>query len=211
MACGEEKKFGGEVVSAEVPAEVEPEKGSNVTPAKPTTPDVKPPSVVVPSDTSIPAACGENKGEITKVTLLSTGINLDISDQVLEYELSVVSCKDGAIVPIKNQSLSFDLNLVTENGYRAIEYSVIDPSSSKTIDSGELETIEGSDLFGNVGNFGHWVTKSLSYSSNLDKVVLQIDLKNIKLSSSDLFATNADSFLQVGDATAVKQSLKILH
>ncbi len=199
LACGEQKKFGGEVASKQLPAAVE-------TPVSSPDETVKP-AVPLPP---VPSACSANKGNITKASSLSTGINLGQSNQTLRYELSVINCKDGSIVPIKDQALAFDLNLQTQNGYKAITYSVLDPVSGSRISAGDLETVQGSDLFGHTGEYGHWVTKGLSYSTNLDKVVLEINLKDIDLTTTDLSATSAESYLQVGDSTAVTQTLKIL-
>ena len=209
FACAEKKKFGADVHS-EAPLASEnsvPEAGDPVVPI----PSVNPPGTpsATPIPAAIPSSCGQNKGDITKVTLLSTGINLALSNQTLKYELSVVSCKDGSIVPIKDQVLSFDLNLTSRNGFQSIAYAVLD-TAGKSISSGNLATVEGSDLFGHTGQYAHWVTKNLSYSSNLDKVILEINLKNIRLESPDTSATTAASYIKVGDAAAVTQDLKIL-
>lgn len=205
FACGEKKKFGGEVNAASIAAP-DAEPIADATPA-PATPSVAP---IPATPVAIPAACGVDQGDITKVTLLSTGIDLSLSNQTLKYELSVVSCKDGSVVPIKDQAVAFDLNLTSLNGFKSIAYTVLDAATSNTVSAGDLSTVVGSDLFGHTGEYAHWVTKDLSYTSDLDKVILEINLKNIRLQALDPSATTAESYLKVGDAAAVTQNLDIL-
>lgn len=209
FACGEKRKFGADV-QATSPTAADAGPSSNEGTSESMPPVATPSPVTTNSTTAIiPANCSASKGDITKVTLLSTGVNLALSNQTLKYELSVVSCKDGSIVPIKDQVLSFDLNLTSLNGFQALAYTVLD-ASGKSISAGDLATVEGSDLFGHQGPYAHWVTKGLSYTSNLDKVILEINLKNIRLQSVNPSATTAESYLKVGDAAAVTQNLKIL-
>ncbi|RYZ58841.1 MAG: hypothetical protein EOP07_05800 [Proteobacteria bacterium] len=208
FACSDKKKFGGDVAASKIPAVADATPNTSNEPSAEESSDAP---VVTPAPGKvIPTTCSSATGDITKVTLLSSGVNLAINNQTLRYELSVLSCKDGSVVPIKDQTISFDLNLSTTNGFKDIAYSVLDPMSSKTISSGPLETVVGSDLFGNKGNVAHWVTKSMSYSSTLDKVILEINLKNIRLQAQDALSTEAESYLQVGTAAAVTQKLKIL-
>jgi hypothetical protein len=203
FACGDKKKFGGDVAASKIPAQ------ADAVPATQSDP-VPIPSTQAPSAEQTPTTCSSKAGSITKVALLSSGINLAIDNQTLRYELSVLSCKDGSVIPIKDQTISFDLNLSTLNGFKDIAYSVLNPTTSKVIASGPLDTVRGSDLFGNKGEVAHWVTKSLSYSSNLDKVILEINLKNIRLQSQREGDSEAESYLQVGTASAITQKLKIL-
>lgn len=207
FACSDKKKFGGDVAASKIPAVADATPNTSTeAPAE----DNETTAEVPVIDKVVPSTCSSATGDITKVTLLSSGVNLAINNQTLRYELSVLSCKDGSVVPIKDQTISFDLNLSTLNGFKDIAYSVLDPITSKTISSGPLDTVIGSDLFGNKGNVAHWVTKSMSYSSTLDKVILEINLKNIRLQAQDALSTEAESYLQVGTAAAVTQKLKIL-
>jgi hypothetical protein len=207
FACAEKKKFGADVNAAAQATAADEAPSADASTSTPATPVVTPTTA---SPAVIPSNCSADKGDITKVTLLSTGVNFALSNQTLRYELSVVSCKDGSIVPIKDQVLSFDLNLTSLNGFKSISYAVLDSATSKSVSSGTLAAVQGSDLFGHTGEYAHWVTKSLSYATNLEKVILEINLKDIRLQSVNPSATTAESYLKVGDAAAVTQDLKIL-
>ncbi len=218
LACSPTKKFGGGVQAAKVPeakttanAETTADQVAKTdtstasTDTATTTPDTTTTTVAA----NVPA-CDASQASITQVKLLSSGINFSLANQTLRYELSVVSCKDGSIIPIKDQNVSFDLNATSLNGFPNIAYSVLNAADSKSIASGKLNSIIGSDLFGHTGDYAHWETDALNYATALDKVILEIELDNVQLTITDKKATTVDSYLKVGNAAAVTQALTLL-
>ncbi len=210
LACNEKKKFGGDVDSAKVPSSSDAEKSEETI----TNPSNEGPSTgtVTPSDTpatEVPK-CDVGASEVTKVKLLTTGVNLAIENQEIKYEISVLSCKDGSVIPINDQSILFDLDLRYSGELPSIAYSVVDSASSKSIVAGDLMTVKGSDLFGNIGaGYRHWKTEDVSFTSKVEKVILVINLKKAKLNTYEKNSNTADSYLRMGKASAVTQPISI--
>ncbi len=207
LACNEKKKFGGDVDAAKIPAEDSGEQSEDsiVKPSNegPATNKEETPKTEIPK-------CEVGESEVTKVKLLTTGVNLAIENQEIKYELSVLSCKDGSIVPINDQSILFDLDLRYSGELPAIAYSVVDSATNKSIVSGDLLTVKGSDLFGNIGaGYRHWKTEDVSFTSKVEKVVLVINLKKAKLNTYEKNSSTADSYLRMGKASAVTQAISI--
>lgn len=207
VACGDKKKFGGDVPQAA-------QAQADQKPTKPATPSEQLPDVisdpVKPNDTTVEKPkCDAGSVGLTSVTLLSTGVKLNTNAQTIRYELSVINCADGSILPINDQAISFDIDAIAINGFADIAYRVLDSATSKEISVGDLEIIPGSDLFGNTGNVAHWETETLSYSTAVEKLILEIVMDGSPFNAKTPTATSIASFLKVGTSQAVQQDLTI--
>lgn len=210
LACNDKKKFGGAVESAKTPAVAETEKSEDSI----VKPSDEGPATIPSTEKETPAVelpkCEVGESEVTQVKLLTTGVNLAIENQEIDYEISVLSCKDGSVVPINDQSIFFDLDLRYSGKLPAIAYSIVDSATKESIVSGDLQVVNGSDLFGKVGaGYTHWKTESVSFTSKVEKVHLIINLKKAKLNTYEKNSTTADSYLRMGKASAVTQPIAI--
>jgi hypothetical protein len=161
--------------------------------------------------TSTPVAgCDKNAVGITQVKLLSNGISTQLGTQTLRYELAVLNCKDGSVQSIKDQPILFDLDASLATGFQPVAYAVLDAQGMQ-VSSSTLQVVTGSDLFGNTGNFAHWTTQNFSYSSQLEKLILEIKLENIQVLPRNEADTQIKSFLRIGTAQAVTQPLDIIN
>ena len=163
---------------------------------------------VASSNPGIASACNSGAASITQATLLSSGISTKLGTQSLRYELSILNCKDGSAEAIKNQPVLFDLDATFPGGFRELNYTITDTSSIQ-ISTAKLHVVEGSDLFGNTGNFAHYITQSFNYPSKLEKIILEIILDNVQIFPRDQTKTSIDSYLRIGDTQAVTQPLLI--
>jgi hypothetical protein len=219
LACNEKKEFGGGVESVEAPAKAAVEQSSNTVPSKdpaPVMPNQTQPKVIVDSVQVSGAVdpkpkCNVGEAQITSVKLLTNTVDLTDDNGVVRYELSVLSCADGTLLPINDQSIHFDLNVFYQSEFPILRYSVLESSSSKPIVSGDLGIERGSDLFGKKGaSFAHWVTEDLGFTSKVEKVILEIYMGNTKLADFHSGTKKADSFLRIGEASAVTQQVTII-
>jgi hypothetical protein len=156
------------------------------------------------------AGCDKNAVGITQAKLLSNGISTQLGTQTLRYELSVLNCKDGSVQSLKDQPILFDLDASLATGFQPVTYAVLD-SQGMQISTSTLQVVTGSDLFGNTGNFAHWTTQNFSYSSQLEKLILEIKLENIQVLPRNETDTQIKSFLRIGTAQAVTQPLDIIN
>ncbi|MBC7658806.1 MAG: hypothetical protein H7249_03775 [Chitinophagaceae bacterium] len=202
LACGTKSTFKANTAQTAVPATADA-----TTKADPATPIPATTAIGTASNAPV-SACKSTDTNITTVKLLSTGIDLSAKSQVVDYELSIVSCKDGSVVPFNNQPVAFDLNLKMGGDFASAAYAILDTTSKKATTSGRLSQVDGSDLFGNVGiGYSHFVTKSLSFASNVDKVLLEITLTNAQLSTEHPNDPLAQTYLKIGDAAPVQQDV----
>ncbi|HET9238966.1 MAG TPA: hypothetical protein VFO10_17035 [Oligoflexus sp.] len=156
------------------------------------------------------AGCDKNAVGITQAKLLSNGISTQLGTQTLRYELSVLNCKDGSVQSLKDQPILFDLDASLATGFQPVAYAVLDTQGMQ-ISASILQVVTGSDLFGNTGNFAHWTTQNFSYSSQLEKLILEIKLENIQVLPRNEADTQIKSFLRIGSAQAVTQPLNIIN
>ncbi|HYX36980.1 MAG TPA: hypothetical protein VE954_28095 [Oligoflexus sp.] len=156
------------------------------------------------------AGCDQTAVGITQAKLLSNGISTQLGTQTLRYELSVLNCKDGSVQSLKDQPVLFDLDAQLATGFQPVAYAVLD-SQGVAISNATLQVVTGSDLFGNTGNFAHWTTQNFSYSSQLEKLILEIKLENCQVLPRNVTDTQIKSFLRIGTAQAVTQPLNILN
>ncbi len=156
------------------------------------------------------AGCDKNAVGITQAKLLSNGISTQLGTQTLRYELSVLNCKDGSVQSLKDQPILFDLDASLATGFQPVAYAVLDTQGVQ-ISTSTLQVVTGSDLFGNTGNFAHWTTQNFSYSSQLEKLILEIKLENIQVLPRNEADTQIKSFLRIGSAQAVTQPLNIIN
>jgi hypothetical protein len=156
------------------------------------------------------AGCDKTAVGITQAKLLSNGISTQLGTQTLRYELSVLNCKDGSVQSLKDQPILFDLDATLATGFQPVNYAVLD-SQGMQISSSTLQVVTGSDLFGNTGNYAHWTTQNFSYSSQLEKLILEIKLENIQVLPRNETDTQINSFLRIGSAQAVTQPLNIIN
>ncbi len=207
-ACGQKKEFGASVNNQSQSGNVSGQ-GTDRSVASGTGP------ASAPVGNPIPEACKTATTNFTKVALLSKSMSTKPMVQSIKYELSSISCKDGKAVPIMNESLFFDLNGTINKGnagFPAISYVVSDSSSGNLITQGTLEVVEGSDLFGNTGGYAHWKTNTLTYTSTLEKVILEIKLDNIAIApAAGGNAPSMDSYLRIGPAIPVTQPIMVTY
>jgi hypothetical protein len=156
------------------------------------------------------AGCDKNAVGITQAKLLSSGISTQLGTQTLRYELAVLNCKDGSVQSLKDQPILFDLDASLATGFQPVAYAVLDTQGTQ-ISASTLQVVTGSDLFGNTGNFAHWTTQNFSYSSQLEKLILEIKLENIQVLPRNETDTQIKSFLRIGSAQAVTQPLNIIN
>ncbi|MBC7660582.1 MAG: hypothetical protein H7249_12865 [Chitinophagaceae bacterium] len=164
------------------------------------------------SGTPVIPKCNPGEVGLTKVTLLSTGIEQFSDNQTLRYELSVVSCADGSVIPIKNQAVWFDLNAIATDGFQSSSYTIYDSSDKAYLASGDLKIVRGRDLFNHSGSsYAHWETATLSYSTDIEKLILEIDLNGNSFKPYTAGAATIASYLKVAGAQTVTQDLKITN
>jgi hypothetical protein len=156
------------------------------------------------------AACDKNAVGITQVKLLSNGISTLLGTQTLRYELAVLNCKDGSVQSLKDQPILFDLDASLATGFQEVPYTILSTAGA-SISTSTLQIVQGSDLFGNTGNFAHWTTQNFSYSSQLEKLILEIKLENVQVLPRVETDTTIKSFLRIGNAQAVTQPLTITN
>ena len=156
------------------------------------------------------AGCDKNAVGITQAKLLSNGISTQLGTPTLRYELAVLNCKDGSVQSLKDQPILFDLDASLATGFQPVTYAVLDTQGMQ-ISTSTLQVVTGSDLFGNTGNFAHWTTQNFSYSSQLEKLILEIKLENIQVLPRNAADTQIKSFLRIGNAQAVTQPLNIIN
>jgi hypothetical protein len=156
------------------------------------------------------ANCDKSAIGITQVKLLSDGISTLLGTQTLRYELAVLNCKDGSVQSLKDVPVLFDLDASLTTGFQPVAYAVVD-ARGQVISNSKLEVVTGTDLFGNAGNYAHWITQNFSYSSQLEKLILEIKLENIQVLPRNAADNQIKSFLRIGTAQAVTQPLNIIN
>jgi hypothetical protein len=156
------------------------------------------------------AGCDQSAVGITQAKLLSNGISTQLGTQTLRYELAVLNCKDGSVQSLKDQPILFDLDATLATGFQPVNYAILDTQGMQ-ISNSTLQVVTGSDLFGNTGNYAHWTTQNFSYSSQLEKLILEIKLENIQVLPRNETDTQINSFLRIGTAQAVTQPLTIIN
>lgn len=209
-ACSEKKKFGGDVSvgSDKKPKVADVEKGE-IAPV-PSSKPVEVPTVDKTVDAAPPPkpVCDLNQKAVTNIVLLdnpSIKANQPAGQQVIRYEVSLLSCDDGRVLPLKDQNFQFDVNAVSRQG--DMSYVALDATTSKEISNGTLRHVTGADLFGNVGpTWGRWENGSFSLPEGHAKIIMVLALDQIDKSiSAD--PTIIESFFRIGDTKAVKQTL----
>ncbi|RZA20490.1 MAG: hypothetical protein EOP10_18120 [Proteobacteria bacterium] len=216
FACNEKKKFDAGIAAAKIqdaPKVEQADDSIKKLPVKKDEPVTDPETEVgdtVPVTPEIPK-CDVGESEVLNAALLSTGIDLSLKNQIIKYELSLQSCKDGSIIPINDQTILFDLDLVFKNTDQKISYSVVESSSSKSIVSGDLTMVPNKDLFGKTGsNYQHWKTLNVSFTTKVEKVILEFNLKNAQLSAYNPLDTTVETYLRVGDAAPVRTRINLI-
>jgi hypothetical protein len=202
-ACSSGKFSGQTDSSAAEPGKVESSSGTVGTGTGDATGNV-------PATNGPVAGCDKNAVGITQAKLLSNGISTQLGTQTLRYELAVLNCKDGSVQSLKDQPILFDLDASLATGFQPVAYAVLDTQGTQ-ISASTLQVVTGSDLFGNTGNFAHWTTQNFSYSSQLEKLILEIKLENIQVLPRNETDTQIKSFLRIGSAQAVTQPLNIIN
>lgn len=219
IACNEKKKFGGDVAAKKAPVEKPIEDSeTEVIPSTPgrsddsmPTPDPDETAEETPEIKPVIPKCDVGQSEIANISLLTKGVNFALEDQIIKYEISITSCKDGSAIPLNDQSIYFDLDMHYQGSLPSVGYKILESSTNKAIISGDLGTVAGSDLFGKTGSgFRHWKTEDVSFSSKVEKIILEIDLKKAKMNTQKESDTRVDSFLRMGKASPVTQTIDVL-
>lgn len=192
-------------ISYPVPVIVEPSPNSNVVAvASPTVaPSASPtPAVVInsPQPIVIPPACDEHGA--TQAVLLTTTMTNGGMGGTLQYRIFKTDC-EGNILKLTADKIWFDIDAVVSS-FVDINYTLA--SDAKT-DSGIMNDIIGSDLFGNKGsNWGHWETsKAVTVTSNTRYVTLSITLPSQKFTPRKSPSNMLPTYLKFGDAAAVEK------
>lgn len=154
--------------------------------------------------------CDPSSVGITQARLVTDGIRLATSNQTLRYEISLINCKDGSIGTLRDQAISFDINALIPGGFKSVPYMILD-SSGMELSRSSLQVMNGSDLFGNIGNFAYWATENLSYSGKQEKLILEIMLESLEILPLQVDDSEIESYLRVGKAQAVTEKLKIIR
>lgn len=206
LACNQKKQFSSPVESKTLPAQEAPAiKDTDNIPQGSGKPETTIPAEPAPK-------CEVGEAEVTTAKILTDGVDFSKQNQLVKYELQLLSCKDGTAVPFNDQAILFDLNMHYYNGDLApIAYRVLEASSNAELVAGDFETINGSDLFGNSGGgFRHWKTEDVSFKAKVEKVILEIDLKQAKLRTVKTGDKTADSYLRIGKALPVTAVITVL-
>ncbi len=199
MACSSGSKLSGDTKQAAA----EPAPSGDSTATK---------TATAPADNvaAAPPSCDKDKTGLTTAKILSNGISTNGEAQSIKYELSVISCKDGSAVPINNAAIAFDLNATIDDISSSSDY-VISDASNQVIAQGTLKSVYGSDLFGNVGDYGHWETSNVSFSVAVEKLILEIKIGPHKIQPYKDGDTQIPSYLKIGDAGAVTANLNVIN
>lgn len=211
-ACAEKKKFGGNAPFAKTQKEPVVESGS----IDPVSEPIIENGDAIPEETTpvppVKPECDLNQKALTNVALLkepTIKANQPAGQQTILYELSLVSCEDGSVIPLKDQNFQFDLNAYTNLG--DMEYSVFDASTKEMIGKGSLKRKQGADLFGNVGpSWWRWENGVFSLPEGHAKIVMKLKLLTIEDTISDDL-TIIETFFRIGDTKAVERELKFAY
>ena len=152
--------------------------------------------------------CNAEAVALTKAKLLTTGISRIKTQQFIRYELSLVSCADGSVLTLDKQAVLFDLNVTIDPLDSPILYKVYSPTTNALLVDGVLTSVFGSDLFGRKGAYTHWETATFSFNNKEPSIIVEFEIPNARLNSEVLNAPTSDSFLKIGAADPVQQTIK---
>ncbi|MGE0173162.1 MAG: hypothetical protein AB7T49_10265 [Oligoflexales bacterium] len=162
--------------------------------------------------------CNEAAGK-TVAKLLTDYIKNDEPNQFVTYEISLTNC-DGSPRTLTDESIYYDVNAFIREFGRDVRYRILDPSNNNELLEGILVHETGKDLFGNTGdNRGYWRTEKVTLNGVTEKLHLVINMSNLTLKPSSDSASGSttsdayiiDSFLRFGEASPVKEPLKVLR
>lgn len=226
-ACAEKKTFGGGVKVTNAPETSPKTIDASTKTVSPSAIPVKvestvstatPVSTPAPAVTPAPAlpslpVCNKDRTSITEVTLLDNpSVKRDRPDgsEVLRYELSLVSCENGEILPLKDQNFLFDVNAATSNSN--MTYEAFDALTNESIGKGSLIHTTGADLFGHVGKvWGRWENGSLSLPDGHAKIIIVMELASINEVTKGIDPHTLETFFRIGDSDPVKQALPFVY
>ena len=162
---------------------------------------VKPsPSEIEEEETEV--ECDQDSGIVTQSTLLTKSISPTDSPTILRYELTSVDCEKQKVVSLSGKTIKFDVD-ASGAGIREINYTITDASSKDVLVEGTFDKVEGTDLFGNFGEFYHLTTQSISQDTPVSSAIIEITIPNTSPIMPRLGGQILDTFLKAGDATAV--------
>jgi hypothetical protein len=160
-------------------------------------------------------SCGEANG-ITTGQLMTRELSNETNPKLLSYELSLVDCA-GKAWPIQGDIL-FDLNVVRQPGVEQLTYTVKDAATQSPIANGTLQTVEGSDLFGQTGGgFAHHKAAGVSIATNVTKIIFEVNVGAWRLMPANPTADFAapfydiESFLRLGQAKPVTAMIHVTN
>ncbi len=162
------------------------------------------PSAFFPSS---PTNCQTDS--VTRARLLTTGLSRKVTQQLIRYELALVSCKDGSVLTLDHQVVLFDIDVVIDPSDRPVDYRVYASGSEQLLAADRLGSVEGSDLFGRRGPYSHWKTESFQFSNQESSIILEIDLKGFTLDSMIPKAVSVESYLKIGNSDPVEQTISL--
>lgn len=157
------------------------------------------------------AAC--DKDIETLAELITPEVKNGDPNNQLEYNLSVVNC-DKEKVGLQSSHIQFDIDGVTDRAGDGEPYPYIVTSGDLKIE-GEIEEVQGSDLFGNTGeNYYHNRTdKSLTLPEGtlVIKLTIKLEGSSFKPREGEASADNLlPTFLQFGEAKTVRKDVHFL-
>ncbi len=188
------------VQPSEQPATPTKDPGSD-SEIKPVPESVIPPDPVPVPATETPTAppplpvCSPGKTQITVIKLLTGSISLALSKQSLFYEVSILNCLDGKIVPIKDQHLAYTLNMnIAVRG--PINFEVYNYNDAASLKKGVMSALDG-DIFGPQPGYYHWESADLNLPSAVDRLIFEVKFINPFESTTK---TETLSYIRINDA-----------
>lgn len=202
------------------PTKQDPSKNPAKDPAKdpkdPKDPNSKD-NVAGPTDDSdapkIDEKCDAALGQ-TQAKLITKELPNFVDGQMLEYELYVTNC-DGKQRALTADVILYDLNAAASGVGKGIKdkYEAYDLKSGKVLAQGNLEEVQGSDLFGQVGEqYYHSRTdKPLQVSADADSFRLKISVPPGCCQATGTKDPTTDqkvqTFLRLGKAAPIEKTV----
>lgn len=163
--------------------------------------------------TPVPCSAGSNK---TFVQLLTAQIQNGAPNQIIQYQLSVLDC-NGNLLPLTADKVLFDLEGVVDPAdERPLDYTITN-TAGVIIDQGQLQVVQGSDLFGNQGpHYFYDITdQPINVSAPTTRIIFNVSVSNIPYhrQSSTRYPKEEiiNSYLKFGDAAVVLQPVKFVN
>jgi len=150
---------------------------------------------------------------ITNARLLTTSLTANSPNQMVRFEMSLTDC-NGQAVPISASNIQFDMDVeIPPSENRPVYFAIEDDNGQFLVPLGQqaLQSISGSDMFGNVGNFSHYQTSgSLNVNANSKRIFFSVDMSNHDFRPrSGQPDGEVEVYLKFADTTVTKQRIMV--